>query len=289
MPEDTERASAEWAPDPSENAIQTESSTTSGGRRGRNGEINPLLSKLTPAQFDATVRFYEADRHLTTEDRAVVAKDLQRIVFNLSVAGYTASMLAFFGPTLLRRYRMPVKVALGAGLNWRIHRPLFSLFLGWATMMAVKSQVMTSMFRSRAGTVNEDNSNERVANVWQAMDPHFAGMFYYYFRKTAQFPELVFPDPRTVTEQSLRNMFFQPGPGQSRDGHFSERLGFDRNDDDDHVLSHWDKIRIANGFGAEREKQAEAEDTLFSPLSDKDAPNDNRKRSAWDSVREGSK
>lgn len=34
-----------------------------------NQNDNPLLQKLTPLQFDASIRFYEADKKLNPEDR----------------------------------------------------------------------------------------------------------------------------------------------------------------------------------------------------------------------------
>lgn len=291
MKQNNDGTALDWTSAPLESTPQLENqANASDPRRGTNGEMNPLLNKLTPAQFEATVRFYEADRHLTAEDRGSVAKDLQKMVFYLSVAGYTVGMLAFFGPTLLRRFSTVSRVPSVAGLKWRVHRPLLSLVIGWASMMAVKSLVMTSMFRSRVNDVTQDGTSERVLDAWKAMDPHFAGIFYHYFRKTAHNPQMVFPDPRTVTEKSLRDMFYQPGPGHRKDGHFTERLGFDRNDNDDHVLSHWDKIRISNGFGAEREKQPGQPDTLYlAPILETELENDTRKKSAWDSVRNGSK
>ncbi|ODV76742.1 DUF1689-domain-containing protein, partial [Suhomyces tanzawaensis NRRL Y-17324] len=246
---------------------------------------NPLLEKLSPAQFDASVKFYEADQRLQPSDREQIANDLFSTLTTSTLFGLGSSVIALLAPTLYAKSRniQPIPAANAAKLSPlrpRLHKPFLSFMLGLTSLMVVNQQTAKYKFTRQIAAL-EDGPNQRQADLWKAMDYHQAGMFYVYFRKTAQDPSFLIPDPRTVTKQTLHEIRFHPPKNAPEPkGPAGE--------------SHWDQVRRANGFETEPQTsrpvndQQESSDVLLGDeleaLEASDAP-----KSAWDAIRGRSK
>lgn len=212
-------------------------------------EVNPLQKKLSPAQFNASVKFYEADHQLEPADREQLASDLKDVVTWTSLAGYGAGMAGFFGPTLYRRVGQRLPVPYGR----LVHKPFWSFFLGLSTMLVAHQLVGRLQFNSHISQLEQDSSRLRQLSVWRAMDFHQAGLFYLYYRQLAADPSFILKDPRQYTEHDV--VFHPPAKPL----------------EDDEVGPLWDRVRREHGF-------EEAADLKPLELS---AP-----RSAWDKLRD---
>lgn len=267
-------------------------------------EDNPLRQKMTSKQFDASVKFYEADHQLTKDDRLDLSKDLQDVVFKSSLIGYLSGIGNFFLPTIADRFqskKVGNVVKQGRFQFPRIQKPFFSFFLGLATMMFMHQLVSKYQFSKQIERLEADSSKSRQAEVWKAMDYHLASLFYLYYRKTAQNPTFTIKDPRSFTQHNAHEVHYDP---PSKNTHFTKALGIgDESMSQNSNLSHWDRIRLANGFYP-TESKPESESPEFQSNESEpflsstqegssasvDAPSQapNTKKTAWDRIREGS-
>lgn len=209
---------------------------------------NPLLHKLTPKQFEASVKFYEADQKLKTEDREAVAEDLQSIMLKTAFIGYGSAMGNFFIPTIVNRFQNPKRVGVPNTSRFSIHRPFLSFLIGLTALMVTNQQVAKYQFSKEIDSLQGDSSKKHQMEVWKAMDYHQASLFFLYYRKTAENPSFIIKDPRTYTEKTQHEVHYNPPSAKSLS--FTSALGFGQgpSDSDRGPLSHWDEIRIANGF-----------------------------------------
>ncbi|EDK37586.2 hypothetical protein PGUG_01684 [Meyerozyma guilliermondii ATCC 6260] len=218
-----------------------------------NTHENPLLQKLTPKQFDASVKFYEADHQLSHEDRQVIAEDLQNVVFSTAFYGYGAGVSSFMIPTayytLTQGNSATVRRSAPVPRGF-FKKPFLSFLIGVTAMMVTNQQVCKYKFNRKIQ--EEDQTSSHRAAVWKSMDYHQASLFYLYYRKTAENPDFIVQDPRKVDSQSLHKVHYEP----SKDEHFTSTLGM-KNDEG---LSHWDQIRLANGFGVSKEEGGSREE-----------------------------
>lgn len=216
-----------------------------------NTQENPLLHKLTPQQFEASVKFYEADHQLLHEDRQVIAQDLQNVVFSTAFFGYGAGVSSFMIPTayyaLAQGNQATVRrsAPVPRGL---IKKPFLSFLIGVTAMMVTNQQVCKYKFNSKIQ--EEDQSSSNRAAVWKSMDYHQASLFYLYYRKTAENPDFIIQDPRKIDNQSLHKVHYDPHKDPHKDEHFTSTLGLNNGEG----LSHWDQIRLNNGFGVSKEE-----------------------------------
>lgn len=209
-----------------------------------NNEQNPLLKKLTPKQFDASVKFYEADQQLLQLDRKVIAEDLQNIVFSTAFFGYGTAVSTFLIPTAyynLKKGNSATVSRTAPVPRGFIKKPFLSFLIGVTTMMITNQQICKYKFSSKIQEAEQNSSTQSA--VWKAMDYHQASLFYLYYRKTAENSDFIVQDPRTVNEQTLHKVHYNPPKEQ----HFSTTLNNEE-------LSHWDQIRLANGFGVAKQE-----------------------------------
>lgn len=221
----------------------------SGNNEGQ--EINPLQKKLSPAQFNASVKFYEADHQLEPSDRSEIAHDLQNVVTLTSTAGYGAGMTGFFGPTIYSKYVKGIKLPVGRFL----YKPFLSFMVGLSTMLVAHQAVGRVQFNSQISALEAQASTKsKQLQVWKAMDYHQAGLFYLYFRQSSTDPSFILKDPRTMKEHEVS---VHPSLKHLEEGDF--------------VGSLWNKLREENGV----EPTEEVENTGGSTG-----------KSAWDKLRE---
>lgn len=267
-------------------------------------EDNPLRQKMTSKQFDASVKFYEADHRLTKQDRLDLSKDLQDVVFKSSLIGYLSGIGNFFLPTIIDRFRSKKAGAVANQGRFqfpRIQKPFFSFFLGLSTMMFMHQLVSKYQFSKNIERLEADSSKSRQVEVWKAMDYHLASLFYLYYRKTAQNPSFTIKDPRSFTLHNVHEVHYDP---PSKNTHFTKALGIgDESMSQNSNLSHWDRIRLANGFyptestsdNESPEFQSNESDPFLSNPNDDTSASvntptqeSNTKKTAWDRIREGS-
>lgn len=214
-------------------------------------EINPLQKKLSPAQFDASVKFYEADHELESSDRSEIAHDLQSIVTMTSTAGYGAGMVGFFAPTIYSKYVKRINLPAGRFL----YKPFLSFLVGLSTMLVAHQGVARVQFNSQISKLEAQASTKpKQLQVWKSMDYHQAGLFYLYFRQSSTDPSFILKDPRTIKEHEVT---VHPSMKHLEEGDF--------------VGSLWNKIREENGI---------------EPVEERDAPDGSTGKTAWDRLRE---
>lgn len=261
-----------------------------------NQHDNPLLNKLTPQQFDASIRFYEADKKLNPEDRGEVANDLQSIMYKTAFIGYGSAMGNFFVPTIINRFQHPSVPSTPTKIRPFVHKPFLSFLIGLTALLITNQQVAKYQFSKKIESLESESSKKNQLEAWKSMDYHQASLFFLYYRKTAENPRFVVKDPRTFTEQSLHEVRYDP---PSKDRHFTKALGIGREDDSEkHEMSHWDQIRTANGFAPSQTSSSSPENNqeLPSDLStDQVGINANYEEeqakpvTAWDAIRQQSR
>lgn len=257
---------------------------------------NPLLRKLSPKQFDASVKFYEADHALNGEDREQLSQDLQTMVTKTSLTSYGLGSLAFFTPTLIKKFQkvpnFPKKSI--------VHKPFISFVIGLGTMVASNQIMSKYQFESKISQLSS-SGNKTQLSVWKAMDYHQATLFYLYYRRTSQDPSYIVKDPRAFSEKTMNEVHYNP---PMRKKNQNSVLGRDQEEiKSPDQLSHWDKIRIANGFQppiaaedsttnldqetTEESVESAIEDESSSTYSDTKESKQSQPKSAWDKVRQG--
>lgn len=262
-----------------------------------NQNDNPLLQKLTPQQFDASIRFYEADKKLNPEDRGEVASDLQSIMYKTAFIGYGSAMGNFFLPTIINRFQNPSLPSTPTNkIRPLIHKPFLSFLIGLTALLVTNQQVAKYQFSKKIDSLEAESSKRNQLETWKAMDYHQASLFFLYYRKTAENPSFAVKDPRTFTEQSLHEVRYDP---PSKDRHFTRALGIGRDDDSEkNAMSHWDQIRIANGFTPSQVSSTPENGQESSPSGvPTDQANDNtnyeqeqaKPATAWDAIRQQSR
>lgn len=254
-------------------------------------ENNPLKQKLLPQQFEAAVNFYEADKELTVAERNQIGEDLKQVIMKTAFVGYTSGVLAFFTPGTYNKYygkpnstNVPPGALFTAGgrplpvspMKRFVHKPFLSFMIGLSTMMITNQLTCWYLCKQKQESIHD---NEKLKRVWQTIDYHQATMFFLYYRKSAENPSFIVKDPRNFTNDEIH--YRPPPPSRDQHSHFTNALGIGYTktpQEKGGELSHWDQIRIANGFEPDREpaKGTEAnEDSVDRPGS-----------SAWDSIRQ---
>lgn len=242
---------------------------------------NPLLDRLTPAQFNASVHFYEADQKLTAEDRRELASGLKSVMLQSTFVSYASAVGALVMPTIYAHVQniRPVPV-VGAGVKLvrpRVYKPFLSFMLGLGTLLIVNQQTAKYKFNQMGRTLEDVSTKSNQLNVWKTMDHHQSAMFYLYYYKTAQDPSFIIPDPRTVTNQKLHEVQYHPRNTQQQNASPQK--------------SHWDDIRADNGFVPQTPPQPEQISDILDPESDQDSQRQQNgvppplNQSAWDAIR----
>lgn len=214
---------------------------------------NPLERRLSPEQFDAAVRFYEADQEITPSDRDVIANDLRGVLSTTSFWSYGMATLGFLTPTMYYKLWGPklpdawITTPQGTKrvpnpMNSLIRRPFLGFFIGLGTLMLTLQVVGKWQYNKKAQTIT--NPNER--RVWDAMDYRQAGMFYIYFRKTAVDASYQVRDPRSFTRENIYEGFTRRGDAFANALHPQE-------------VSQWDLIRANNGLGIDHAPKKDEE------------------------------
>lgn len=255
---------------------------------------NPLLHKLTPKQFEASIKFYEADKQLSQEDRGEVAEDLQTIMYKTAFVGYGSAMGNFFIPTIAHRFQKPVTTSVPKpAVKPLIYKPFLSFLIGLTALLITNQQVAKYQFSNKIESLEAETTKTKQLATWKAMDYHQASLFYLYYRKTAENPSYIVKDPRTYTDKSLHEVHYNP---PSKDHHFTKALGIGQNDaSDNSMLSHWDQIRIANGFTPSQDSANSDGNTDLSDypvdltIISSEKPEQDKPSTAWDAIRQSRK
>lgn len=251
-------------------------------------EVNPLKQRLSKDQFDASVKFYEADHALTPEDRVEIASDLQRLLFNTSIVGYTSGMLGFLAPTAYNKFVRHRSMPANAIRPW-IYKPMLSFFLGLVTLTIVHPPVTKVYFNKIKGQLQDSPGKLRQLNAWNSFDYHQAGLFYVYYRGSAKDPSLILEDPRSYRGETLPPVRYRP----THDEQIRQKQG---------QLTQWDQLRVNNGFEPAPEKDNDlfATDDIFKPQEDENKDSfgyidtdkynyqqsqQNQSKSKWDDIR----
>lgn len=265
---------------------------------------NPLLKRLSSAQFQASVQFYEADRQLTLDDRVQLAEDMRIITPKIGGASFLLGLAGFFSWTVYRRFGGAAGAGAGAGAAGPrstfprpfgprfIHRP-FRSFMTALVCMVIGNQVAGRyQFNKQMTKLESDPYKQRQLNVWKHIDRRQLPLFSLYYIKSSQDPSYILQDPRTYTEKQMHQVHYrQPYQGK---GVF--RKDDDRKVDEDGKMTHWEQIRVSNGFGPKPEdnRVQSSESQSESPSegqsgesSESDSPAGTSGSSAWDRVRRG--
>ncbi|KAI5964121.1 uncharacterized protein KGF55_002063 [Candida pseudojiufengensis] len=228
-----------------------------------------LQTKLSPKQFQASIDFYNADKDLTVQDRIKLKDELQSILVKNNIIGYTGGMVGLLTPTIYYKFYKKQTVTKSSF----IQKPFLSFFVGLGTMMFVSSLVTRITFNKES---NSGNLNQAQLNAWKHMDWQNVPAFYFYYLKSSKDPNFKLKDPRTIKidpklkkpveskadEEKLENynkISFNPNvykqeswKDNTHGTNFENTENYVNNGqgsiEDHEQLSHWDKIRLANGF-----------------------------------------
>lgn len=258
-------------------------------------ENNPLLKHLSPRQFNASVKFYEADQQLKPEDRTVIADDLQSVLYKSAIIGYGSAVFNFFIPTIFERLKSKERLP-PFFKRPKIEWPFFSLVLGLSALIFTNDQVANYEFNQKINALlqdyQENSSKQRQANVWKAMEYHQASLFFLYYRKTAEDPSFIISDPRKFTEKQMHQVHYNPPNNNAGP---SSRPGISNSDYTSSLGSHWDHIRLANGFGPLKSAPKVTDVTSDSPSTfepnneeGNSVSSENKYKSMWDRIRDSS-
>lgn len=168
--------------------------------------------------------------------------------------------------------------------------------------MVVSTIVQRKSFNDK---ITSGELNGPQLDAWKHMEWHNVGAFYYYYLKSSKDPKYKLQDPRTVTVDPKARRIIEPSPDKvsfdpqvykekeyhQRDGgaNFVNSVGLN----DHHNLSHWDKIRLANGFDVtedEEPKLPQAQPfggSYNGDVSVHDPQESSTQISAWDRIRGG--
>lgn len=143
------------------------------------------------------------------------------------------------------------------------------------------------------------------------MEWHNVGAFYYYYLKSSKDPKYKLQDPRTVTIDPKARRVIEPSPDKvSFDPQVYKEKEFHQKDganfvngvglNEHHNLSHWDKIRLANGFDVTQDEDPKPTQALSfgsggvgvggnanENVSTSDSQDPTHQLSAWDRIRGG--
>ncbi|CCG21965.1 hypothetical protein CORT_0B02500 [Candida orthopsilosis Co 90-125] len=267
-------------------------------------EYNYLKSRLSPQQFQASIDFYEADSKLSPEDRLKLKQELQSVLVSNNLIGYSAGMIGLITPTI---YYKLIKKQTPSKLSF-IQKPFLSFFLGLANMIVVSTIVQRKSFNNK---ITSGELNGPQLDAWKHMEWHNVGAFYYYYLKSSKDPKYKLQDPRTVTIDPKARRVIEPSPDKvSFDPQVYKEKEFHQKDganfvngvglNEHHNLSHWDKIRLANGFDVTQDEDPKpTQASSFGSggvgvggnanenVSTSDSQDPTHQLSAWDRIRGG--
>lgn len=262
-----------------------------------NDIINFYGRKVSQAQLEPLVKFYNVDRELTTEDRQTMVSDLEKVRNTSLVWGVLDGSLAFFVPTMYRRYvsskgAKPAEALSKTPVRRFIHRPLLSVAIGSLAYFTsilynvdkqIKKQVEgLSASVSAAESEAESASLKRMLGVWKNMFPSQITFYYMYYWKTSRDPSFILKDPVQLTQNPHEVHFIPPAQQKRTFGGFVSEPEQQKNS------PHWDQIRKENGFAEEKAgplPEAEIENVSELPSDSEQAAE--KPTSAWERLRKG--
>ncbi|CAH6720876.1 hypothetical protein CLIB1444_04S09912 [[Candida] jaroonii] len=221
---------------------------------------NPLLNKLSKDQFNASVKFYEADSQLSHENRVSLESHLKGTLLKIGLVSYTVATLGFSGPSIYKRFYL-------GGPTKLIHRPFLSFLTGVSSLIMGNELAGRYYYQRKS---EELKSQTLEYDAWNAMERHQLSLFYLYYLKTSQDESYKVKDPRSFRSNDLHQVHYNPpkkqpnpkpmfgeseAPAMGSEG--SESIGSETLDPQsngafgtsDSELSTWERIRIANGYG----------------------------------------
>lgn len=262
-----------------------------------NEKVSFYGRKVSRAQLEPLVKFYQADHELTHQDRQIMASDLEKVRNTSVMWGMLDASLAFFVPTMYRRY-VNSKVTKQAEslvkipVRRFIHRPMLSVVIGTAVYFTsilynankqINSQVDKLTTSVSAGESEAESSSlKRMLNVWQTMLPSQVTFYYLYYWKSSQDPSFILKDPVKMTQNPHEVHFIPPAQHKRQFGGFSSEPELEK------TLPHWEQIRKENGF-VETQQNEELPEEEIGNITETPLPEDttDKPKSAWERLRKG--
>lgn len=218
---------------------------------------NPF-NKLSKDQFDASVKFYEADSILTHENRVSLQSHLKSSLLKIGLIGYSVATLGFSGPSIYKRFYL-------GGPTKLIHRPFLSFLTGVSSLILGNELAGRYYYQKKS---QELQSQTVEYNAWNAMERHQLSLFYLYYLKTSQDESYKVKDPRTFKSSDLHEVHYNPpvkqpnpkpmfsevslsteGMRSEEDQKLKDQAPPISGDSSSDSMSTWERIRIANGYG----------------------------------------
>lgn len=172
------------------------------------------MSEKKPSLFDRyyqigddnpLVRFYEAEKKLTPEDRTELGESIRKISFYSNYGAYGSATIAYFLPTILYNYKNP-GAAPAVNINGKevkpmfvFRRPFLSVFVAFGTLLVTKLLVSTIMVSKE----EKRSENSRQKEVWGQLNKlPTMGLAVYgeYLLKSATDALIRMKDPREVAK-----------------------------------------------------------------------------------------
>lgn len=216
---------------------------------------NPLKGKLTQEQFDAGVKFYEADHVLTDSERLLIAADLKSVLFKSTSLSYLAGFIGLITPTIIHNARNKTLTGIK---KFTIFKPPLSVISGIFAINMTSPPLTSYYFNQKKQELASSGKTNQV-NMFNVIDPLQTGVLFLYFQNSAKNPSIKIEDPRTITLEKLeeiKNHHRNPNHAQAKEAQARAAQN---------SANQWDQVR-AKGFGNENREsgRARADDGLQS-------------------------
>lgn len=215
----------------------------------------------TQKAFDLAVKFYEADKKLNRDDRQLLGSLYTKVTYSTLVFGWGT----FFAVTSIPFYRQKLRTGSRKGTN--VGR---AILFGFAGMVIGAPIASKWSYNWQVDSLQE--TNPRCYEVAKILKPSEAVKWMMYYKLTADHPEHLMKDPRSLEASQQRNkklmqnrdpmglysgprFDMQQGPSKSQEQEKTEfeeaeveGVSPENNSDGGANISSWDKIRLQNGM-----------------------------------------
>lgn len=264
-----------------------------------NGTVTVLGRKFSVKDFKPLMRFYNADKELTPEDRVVLAEDLG-LARNITLMWTLLdTSMAFLAPTLYQRYRERGNPPV---LPPGVRRPPFykpflssiiatgiyfvSYYYHGMNHKAYRIAELSIQSGDSALTEQQRDSKKRMLNVWEAIEPTKFTLFAFYYYETAANPAMILQNPMSFVSSDPHHVNYFPPPEGGKIGFFGGK------EHKEETGEAWEKLREANGFTTPAHQQKLEGNLLTIPDPQDEHPKDDlsveketKKESAWEKLR----
>lgn len=211
-----------------------------------------VYDPATQKAMDLAVKFYEADQKLDRNDRELLGKLYTKVTYSTLVFGWGA----FFAVASIPFYRQKLKTGSRKGTN--VGR---AFLLGFAGMIIGAPIASKYSYNWQVDSLQDTNS--KCYQVAKILKPSEAVKWMMYYKLTADHPEHIMKDPRSLeaAKQRDRKLMQNRDPmGLYSGPRFDMQQGKKINKDQEEAekeegevegtsnISSWDKIRLQNGM-----------------------------------------